>query len=197
MGRQRDSLPLGIEQLLAHAAMDSDFARALMDNRGVALEASGIALTQTERAILRSLSEPVLAEMIAGLAGNMVDVERRAFLGKSTAVAALVLGGNQLVGCELGERTNQGDEGQKKVARTPGAEDKASEVSPLEEEARLRAARQLMADRYTGSLGIRPDRPVEESLDLILKDGRPDVDVADVFKGMSGVNIASPKKVKK
>jgi len=56
----------GIEQILARAAADPDFAAALCEDRGRAVQQSGIHLTPTERGVLDSLSEARLAQLVSG-----------------------------------------------------------------------------------------------------------------------------------
>ncbi len=204
MGQGHRSFPLGIEHVLAQAASDPTFARDLLDDRRTALEASGIPLTRTERAVLESLTEPLLAGMIAGLADNLVALERRAFLGKSTAVAALVLGGAPLSGCEDKKKPHAAKPGAKagpepneeKPAehrdpdRPPAKEPKPVPMS-VEDRARARRERLNRIAREEGqrvhTLGVRPDNPLKKLEPSLLESGDPGTSIEKAFEGIGGV----------
>ena len=64
-GRPLEQIPEGIEQVLALAAVDAEFARALHERREQALEGSGVLLTATERQVLQSVPPGALAQMVA------------------------------------------------------------------------------------------------------------------------------------
>ncbi|MHC4661991.1 MAG: hypothetical protein ACYS8W_09920 [Planctomycetota bacterium] len=92
--RPLQKVPVGIEQLLAMAAVDNEFAAALMNDHESATAASGVELTQTEKGILSSIPAPALKQMIGNVRGRIPAKERRAFLKKSAAaLLALVSGG--------------------------------------------------------------------------------------------------------
>jgi len=188
MGHGYGTLPLGIEQVVARAAADPAFARDLLADRRAALEANGIALTSTERAVIESLDEPLLTGMIAGLAENLVDLERRAFLGKSSAVAALVLGGAQLSGCENKKKPRPATPGAKAGPR-PASEEDAKQQQ-------VRPARLGDEERVVGTLGIRPDIPVRESNRSLIESGDPGASVEKAFEGMGGLTVPAPDEGK-
>ncbi len=188
MGKGYRALPLGIEQVVARAAADPTFARGLLADRHAALEGCGVALTRTEWVVLASLDEPLLAGMIAGLADNLVDLERRAFLGKSSAVAALVLGGAQLSGCEDKKKPQPDKPGAKAGPLPASAED--------EERDRARRARHRDEERVIGTLGIRPDNPAREADRSLLESGDPGASVEKAFEGMGGLTVPAPEEGK-
>ena len=195
MGRGIKSLPFGIEQVLTRAATDPGFAVALFEERDAALEASEISLTGTERAVLKSLSDPLLTAMIAGLRRNLVGLERRAFLRKSMASAAVLLACAQSSGCECSGTGQKGmwghvedDEWQREMERSLGIK-KRPENKPQDKDddsQRLREARRLMKERYSGSLGIRPDRPDVDADRSLFGHGDETVVPVKAFGGLMG-----------
>jgi len=69
--KRRIRVPIGLEKLLCRAAGDSAFRAALLVDRGRAVEAAGLELLASERAVLDSVPEAVLAGMI-----GRIDVRR-------------------------------------------------------------------------------------------------------------------------
>ena len=102
-GNQRDlegRVPVGIEELLAMAAVDDDFAEALDGRRAEAIEASGVALTDSERAILGTVDRGALEQMVAGVRGLLPEQARREFLGRSAAAMMFLMGGGAALGAQ-------------------------------------------------------------------------------------------------
>ena len=88
------STPEGLESLLSLAAAHEDFARELIARRGALAAAAKVSLRPTERAMLDSLSDQRLGEMIAALRRQQPDGPRRSFLRHaSTALLVLASGG--------------------------------------------------------------------------------------------------------
>jgi hypothetical protein len=136
-GNSRDvaTVPVGLEELLGMAAMDDDFAEALLTDPDPAVEASGVTLTSTEQTILRGLRQATLEPMIARIRQHLPEPERRAFLEQGAAAVALLVGGGALLaatGC--------------KDDRKPSAR---KTTSP----------RRMAPDRDAVDTGARPDRP--------------------------------------
>ncbi len=104
--RTKSSLPIpeGIEQLIARAARDARFRQRLLADREAAAKKVRVGLTDSERLILRSISDQQLAAIIAA-APTPARSERRGFLqtalGGVGAWLAALLGGSAAVtaGC--------------------------------------------------------------------------------------------------
>ncbi|HEY3359153.1 MAG TPA: hypothetical protein VGQ83_38240 [Polyangia bacterium] len=92
------SLPAGVETLLGRAAVDAALAARLLAERDGAAAAAGVALTPSERALLRATPAAQLERMIARL---RPPLERREFLRRAGGGAVLLLGGAAL-GAGLG-----------------------------------------------------------------------------------------------
>lgn len=81
----------GLETLLAMAAVEPEFARALATRREEALAASGVEMSVGERRVLRSTPSESLRQMSARLEPRIPAASRRTFLrraGQSLAVLA-------------------------------------------------------------------------------------------------------------
>ena len=86
-------VPTGVELLLSMAAVDPAFATALQERPDETIQASGVTLTASERAILGSVGRGSLGAMIVGVRQVMPDEERRKFLGHSAAAMLLLASG--------------------------------------------------------------------------------------------------------
>jgi hypothetical protein len=98
-----EGIPVGLEQLLSMAAVEPEFSRALQDNLEQTIEASGVPLTTSERAILNSVGPDALGTMINGVRGVMPDEERREFLGRAATAMFLLasgVGASAAAGCD-------------------------------------------------------------------------------------------------
>jgi hypothetical protein len=91
--RSLPPVPVGIEELLGMAAVNADFARALRDDRGAAVRASGVALTSTEADILAAIDARTLTTMIGNVGGGVPNRDRRAFLQRASAALLVLAGG--------------------------------------------------------------------------------------------------------
>lgn len=91
--RAPGGIPVGVEELLSMAAVEPEFAQALMERPEETIQASGVALTESEQAILKSVGPGNLAAMIDGVRGVMPDEQRRDFLGRSAAAVLLLASG--------------------------------------------------------------------------------------------------------
>jgi len=69
--KRRIRVPIGLEKLLCRAAGDPRFRAALLADRSRALDAAGLELLASERAVLDSVPAAVLASMI-----GRIDVQR-------------------------------------------------------------------------------------------------------------------------
>ncbi len=96
------TVPVGMETLLAMAAVDEAFARELLEDPDRARRASGVMLTPTEEQILLSVDRDALAHMISRVGDRIPDRSRRAFLKKSAAALLAIVGGAALSGCRDG-----------------------------------------------------------------------------------------------
>ncbi len=109
-GNQRllSEIPVGLEQLLAMAAASEEFAAILRNEPERALKASGLQLTDTERAVLHAIPGPMLDTMIGRVETALPQPERRAFLERAGAALALLLGAGALAACKDSGGTAQG-----------------------------------------------------------------------------------------
>ena len=57
-------IPVGLEELLAMAAVNPQFARALLTDRAGAMQASGVELTGTEQSVLGAVDDAALERMV-------------------------------------------------------------------------------------------------------------------------------------
>jgi hypothetical protein len=95
-------IPTGIQELLRLAAVDPVFRRELLARRDELAPIAAIALTSSERAILRAVPAAQLQAMIANLPPPAPD--RRGFLREAAASAAVLLGGAAVVASEACRR---------------------------------------------------------------------------------------------
>lgn len=95
-GNQRDlpPIPVGMEELLSMAAVDDQFASALLQDRRRAIEASQVPLTPSEKAILTSIDNSMLDRMIACVDGLFSPTRHREFLSKAAAALLVLAGGS-------------------------------------------------------------------------------------------------------
>ncbi len=104
--RTKSSLPIpeGIERLIARAAADARFRQRLLADREAAARRARVELTDSEKLILRSISDEQLAGIIDAVPASARS-ERRGFLqtalGGAGAWLAALLGGSAVVtaGC--------------------------------------------------------------------------------------------------
>jgi hypothetical protein len=94
------SLPAGLQALLSQAARDEKLRRDLLARRDAA--AGDVALTPSERAVLRAVPEAQLRQMIAAVTALPPPPDRRDFLRQAGSAAVVLLGGAALGGTALG-----------------------------------------------------------------------------------------------
>jgi len=95
----RVEVPIGIERVLRRAAADPRYRARLRTDCDGALQASGLALTSAERAILLAAPPEQLDAMVAQLAPT--SPSRRSWLRRLAAAAAIVVcGAVTQPGCE-------------------------------------------------------------------------------------------------
>ena len=181
--RPLQPIPVGIEELLAMAAVDSEFADALFANRDRAIDASGVSLTATERAIIGATDTSMLSQMIKNVQGAIPDADRRTFMQRSAAALLAFLGGAAVVGAAACDQKVTGSrpivpnagvrpEGNPaKAAEStkdtpPDAETDKPDAPPPKPDAgpppskvRPRPSRGIRPDRPQPTRGIRPDKP--------------------------------------
>ncbi|MFH2005691.1 MAG: AgmX/PglI C-terminal domain-containing protein [bacterium] len=163
--------PGGLEEVLAMAAADDDFARALLDRREEALLASGLPISPAARAVLTSVSDTALAQMIESLDGALESAERRDALSRLATAALAALGSGLVLGA-AGCKKRPAPPGKAPPTAKPG--DRPETMEPLPAPTPM-AGRPLPttdamkgpepmfgnwgADPGRGGTGVRPDRP--------------------------------------
>lgn len=147
-GQQNESaVPVGLEQVLLLAGVEPRFSEALRSTPDAALAASGVALSETERAILRTVPSARLEQMSEQLAAAATEPTRRAFLGHASAVVvALGVGAGLGVGC--GEKKSGAG---KATPDKEGGENMAAVAMAME-----RRRTVMRRHRVRAPTGIRP-----------------------------------------
>jgi hypothetical protein len=98
------SVPVGLEKLLYLAADDPSFRRRLLDDWRLTVEAAGVSLRPSERAILETGDRDMLARMIDGIVP--ANPKRRKFMGLVAAAVTSLAAGT--AGCIDTDSTNYG-----------------------------------------------------------------------------------------
>lgn len=163
--RELATVPVGLEELLGMAAVDPEFAAALLTDPAAAVAASGLDLTPTEQAILGALDQAALVPMIVRVGQTLPEPERRAFLEQAAAAVVVLVGGAAaLAGCK-------GDGGskltkQKRRTRQPDWRDQADTGARPDRphprarpKARPDASVEMPKKPPKVTTGIRPRRP--------------------------------------
>lgn len=185
--RRLPTIPVGIEQLLAMAAVNDGFAAALRRDRQQAVRASGVQLSATEAGILAAIDAAALEQMVARVENAIPEPDRRAFLSRSAAaLLALAAGtlGTAVSGCERQPSRVQGIRPQRPDSRPEPARPQQTEphaapkrpdlgsptpsaATPASPDAgRPAPAHEApigglqMKDFDRPTRGIRPDRPI-------------------------------------
>lgn len=162
------SVSVGIEELLSMAAADEEFAGALLERREEALEASGVPLTASERAILGTVTPAALEQMIAGVRAMLPEPERREFLGRSAAAMLLLLGSGAAAsgaGCNRSVTGSRPEPIPAPPQTTTGSRpDRPEEITPPRPDMGVAEPPPLpptghRPDLPPKSRGISPDRP--------------------------------------
>ncbi len=185
--KRKIAIPIGIEKLLARAAGDLRFRKALLADRYLAVEAQGFALVDSERAILESVSDAVLGTLI-----GRIDLKRHAkrrFMKGVAAAAFATVAMTTNVAC-----TEEEEGGSAVKGILPDVE--VTDVVEIDEKASV-------------DMGIFPDLPDTEETDVpeVFPDAgvdiQPDVppnagvspDVVDVeeWEISAGVDIGEPE----
>lgn len=176
--RRRASIPVGIEKVLYLAAVEPEFRRALLSERLDAIEARGLSLRDSERAMLRVAPAAQLEAAIDGLDVSAHNVGRRRFMRQVAAAAVTLAAGEALSGCGEVQGPSTGDAQEHDAeqhymdaggARPDVPEDDVPEadVAPLDREAFPEASPAGIspdvpdydANYPSDSAGIRPDVP--------------------------------------
>ena len=90
------AVPQGLEALLSRASGDQRFGKRLVADRSAAAEASGIELSPSEVALLASVTNAQLEQLIAQAPPTRA---RRGFIGTAAASLGAVLSSAALGGC--------------------------------------------------------------------------------------------------
>ncbi|MFH2005093.1 MAG: AgmX/PglI C-terminal domain-containing protein [bacterium] len=86
-------VPIGMEQVLLMAGVHEGFSQALVRDPQRSAEAGAVALTATERAMLRSVDEAAIRRMAVRVAEATDEPTRRVFLTRASgAMATLAVG---------------------------------------------------------------------------------------------------------
>lgn len=167
-GREAPPAVGALEQLLGMAAVDPRLGEALIARRAEVAAASGIRLSASEEALLRSVPDAALGQMAAGIGKVLTPVERRAFLQRAGA-ALLVLGGAAAGVGVGGAAAGCGSDGKAAASRGSAsssggkAPDPRDQAAMDREEAERRAAlekqRRVRELRAAPPTGIVPDLP--------------------------------------
>lgn len=90
------AVPQGLETLLSRASGDQRFGKRLVADRSAAAEASGIELGPSEAALLASVTDAQLEQLISQAPPAQ---PRRGFIGAAAASLGALVGGVALSGC--------------------------------------------------------------------------------------------------
>jgi hypothetical protein len=90
--RELRDVPVGIEGILAMAAVDDKFADALLKDRPSAVKASGIELAETEKHVFASVDNETLSQMIEKMRRRIPEKSRPVFMRKSAAALLALVG---------------------------------------------------------------------------------------------------------
>ncbi len=142
---QEPAVPVGLEQVLLMAGMEPRFAEALRTESVAALAKSGVVLSDTERAILRTVSAERLEHMAARVVSSSPEPTRRAFLGRASAVVVALGGG---VALAAGCAAKKADSGETSAAQQSALDMRSMTRSRQKELQRRR--------RVQAPTGIRP-----------------------------------------
>lgn len=161
--RRGPPVPTGIQRLLRLAAVDADFRNRLVEQRDAVAEAAGIALSASERAMLRAIP----AAQLAGMAAQLPEPPsaRRDFLRKTAATAVVLLGGAALSDCS-GEGCGQAGKTAEAPPDRPRHKPMETEggAAPHEPEPQRKRDREMI--RFGGAAPDEPpERPEPEAVD--------------------------------
>jgi hypothetical protein len=107
--RDANTTPDGIEEILGMAAAEPRFAAALLKDRDRTVEASGVALSPSERRMLDTVGPSALERMVAGVGQTLPEEDRRFFLGRAGAVLVALVGGG-MAAASSGCRKRRGEQ---------------------------------------------------------------------------------------
>lgn len=147
-----EEIPAGLENLLALAAVNDDFAAALTRDAEGAVRASGVELTPAEHAILAASTPESLQQLATAVRERLPQPERRRFLELATAAVMTLIAGGAVT---LNRNSSAGPVALAGVGRTVLASTNPPTGSRPDRPARRRPGRRNSAP----TLGIQPDRP--------------------------------------
>lgn len=156
---QEPAVPVGLEQVLLLAGVEPRVGAALAADPDAVLAASGVALTATERAILRTVDPARMEQMAARLVAAASEPTRRAFLGQASV---LLVG----LGAAAGLAGGCGD---KPAAPGKAGVQKGSAAADMRAIAQKRQRELERRDRVRAPTGIRPRFPQLTVGDLVIK----------------------------
>lgn len=165
-GNERDmqTIPTGIEELLAMAAVDDKFAAALIENREKAIASSGVQLTPTEKSVVVATSDEALRQMIGNIENRIPARERRTFLKKSAAALLALVGGGIVASAGLACNKEETVKGiRPDVPDQPGPQPACEGIRPdrpeKPEDNGSNTGSGSDYDDTRPTRGVRPDRP--------------------------------------
>ena len=221
-GNQRpmQPVPVGLEELMAMAAVSDEFSEALWDDRDGAVTASGVELTSTELSILGAVDDATLKRMVTSVGSGIPEQDRRGFLNMSAAAMLALVGGGSLAagvaGCDRGtskgirpdhpgptgarpDRPDPPDPEPKGSASESTGSEPEPETAKPDARPLPRPPTGARPDRPSPSRGVRPNRPPRKESphpDYQGKTGsRPDR--PDHFQGETGARPDKPPKREK
>jgi hypothetical protein len=98
---QKVSVPVGLEKILYLAARDTGLRERLLADRGGTIDALGVALRPSERAMLAAAPAAALAAMIDRIDAS--NPRRRKFMNLVAAAATSLAAGTALASCDPGQ----------------------------------------------------------------------------------------------
>lgn len=162
-GNERDAppIPVALEHILGLAAVSPSFAKELRQRRASALNATGLELTPSERAILGAVPDETLSQMISRMDRRLPEPDRRTFLEHAALAMAALVGGGVLGssgGCKRAsrDRSQETRPPADKGIRPDRLREEEEAARPGERDSPDAEARPLVEDRPT------EDRPAED-----------------------------------
>ena len=163
--RRVQTAPVGLEELLAMAAVDTEFAAALSEDRDRAVSVSGVELTPTERDILNAVDDATLARRVGTVGRGIPEQDRRQFINLSAAAMLALVGGGVVASTGCPATGAWPDRPVPPPARGTGARPDRPDAGqpPSQKPTAVHPDRpeKSTPDRRT-TTGARPDRPQSE-----------------------------------
>jgi hypothetical protein len=194
MARRKKTLkiPIGIEKVLARAAGDDGFRKALLADRKGALEAAGYLMIDSELELLTGIPDALLNGMIRRI--DLKEHGKRKFLRGVTAAVFSAAALTALPECEMGGSGGMNPDDVMEALAEPGDEVDVSDVSRGVEPDEIESLPpEVSAGVDFGQEGLPPpDEIEEESAPVELgetADEPADVIETEVYQGDGGINL--------